>query len=326
MINAAIIGTGVGLKHLQAIEGYRKSKVKVICENNLKKLNKLKKLYPKIRFVKNYKDILKVESNINLISIASYDDNHFEQLVWFIKERKDIIVEKPMVVSIKNLNQIKRLVSKYKVNIISNLVLREVDFFKKIKKIISKKKINYIEADYLWGRKNKLFEWRSKVSEYSLTLGASIHMIDIINFLIEDRPKFVFTKGNDIHTKNTKFKKNSLLTHIFTYKNGLILKITSNATCKYPHFHEIKIFEKNKTIILNLDGKKVISKNLNAKKLNFKYPDKENRKKLIQKFIDYLLGIRKNYSPTWKEQLDLMNICFSADRSLNKKKEIKIEY
>ena len=77
MINAAIIGTGVGLKHLQAIEGYRKSKVKVICENNLKKLNKLKKLYPKIRFVKNYKDILKVESNINLISIASYDDNHF---------------------------------------------------------------------------------------------------------------------------------------------------------------------------------------------------------------------------------------------------------
>ena len=156
-------------------------------------------------FVKNYKDILKVESNINLISIASYDDNHFEQLGWFIKERKDIIVEKPMVVSIKNLNQIKRLVSKYKVNIISNLVLREVDFFKKVKNNIEKKLI--ILADYLWGRKNKLFEWRSKVSEYSLTLGASIHMIDIINFLIEDRPKFVFTKGNDIHTKNTKFKR-----------------------------------------------------------------------------------------------------------------------
>ena len=36
-INAAIIGTGIGLKHLESIEGYKKSLVKIICETNKKK-------------------------------------------------------------------------------------------------------------------------------------------------------------------------------------------------------------------------------------------------------------------------------------------------
>ena len=31
-INAAIIGTGIGEKHLEAIDGYRRSEVKIICD------------------------------------------------------------------------------------------------------------------------------------------------------------------------------------------------------------------------------------------------------------------------------------------------------
>ena len=42
-IIAAIIGMGVGEKHLQAIENYRGSKVKIICEKDKKKIKFLKK-------------------------------------------------------------------------------------------------------------------------------------------------------------------------------------------------------------------------------------------------------------------------------------------
>ncbi len=38
-IIAAIIGMGIGQKHLDAIENYKKSKVKIICEKDKKKLN-----------------------------------------------------------------------------------------------------------------------------------------------------------------------------------------------------------------------------------------------------------------------------------------------
>ena len=43
MINAAIIGSGIGLKHFEAIQGYRNSKVKIICESDDKKIKKIRR-------------------------------------------------------------------------------------------------------------------------------------------------------------------------------------------------------------------------------------------------------------------------------------------
>ncbi len=42
-IIAAIIGTGVGLKHLEAIDNYKNSLVKIICEKDKTKIKFLKK-------------------------------------------------------------------------------------------------------------------------------------------------------------------------------------------------------------------------------------------------------------------------------------------
>jgi len=42
-IVAAVIGMGVGEKHLEAIDSFVGSKVKIICEKNKKKIQILKK-------------------------------------------------------------------------------------------------------------------------------------------------------------------------------------------------------------------------------------------------------------------------------------------
>ena len=47
-IIAAVIGMGVGEKHMEAINGFMGSKVKIICEKDKKKLNIIKKKYPKM--------------------------------------------------------------------------------------------------------------------------------------------------------------------------------------------------------------------------------------------------------------------------------------
>ena len=59
MIKAAIIGSGIGLKHFEAIHNFQNSKVLIICEKNLAKINLLKK-FPKIKIVDSYKAILKM--------------------------------------------------------------------------------------------------------------------------------------------------------------------------------------------------------------------------------------------------------------------------
>ena len=111
MINAAIIGSGIGLKHFEAINGYRNSKIKIICEKNSKKVKELKSRYKNIKVISNENEIFR-SKEINLVSIASYDDDHFYQIKKCIENNKHIIVEKPMCLNLKQLNQIKMLLKK----------------------------------------------------------------------------------------------------------------------------------------------------------------------------------------------------------------------
>ena len=131
-INAAIIGTGIGIKHLEAIEGYRGSKVSVICEKDKKKFLELKKRYPKIKITNDENDIF-LNKEINLVSIASYDNYHFSQIVRCFESKKHIIVEKPMCLNKDELKKIIFLTKKNKeIKIISNLLLRVNSLFNQI--------------------------------------------------------------------------------------------------------------------------------------------------------------------------------------------------
>ena len=52
--------------------------------------------------------------------------------------------------------------------------------------------IFHFEADYLYGRLEKLLSgWRSLDPNYSVTLGGAIHLVDLIMWLIEEKPNRV---------------------------------------------------------------------------------------------------------------------------------------
>ena len=95
---------GIGQKHLDEIDNYKKSFVKIICEKNEKKIKFLKKKYPGKIITKDENVIFK-DPSINLVSIASYDDFHYSQVIKSLENNKNIIVEKPMCLT---LDQLKR--------------------------------------------------------------------------------------------------------------------------------------------------------------------------------------------------------------------------
>ncbi len=83
--------------------------------------------------------------------------------------------------SFSQLKKIAKLIRKDKqIKILSNLVLRSSSLFKIFRKKIISKDLIYAELDYNWGRIHKLYGWRSKIKNYSLILGASIHMVDLM--------------------------------------------------------------------------------------------------------------------------------------------------
>ncbi len=327
-IYAAIIGTGIGLKHLEAIDNYKNSKVLLVYEKNKKRKLKLKKIFSAIKFVDSENEIF-LNNKINLVSIASYDDHHFRQILLCLKRDINVIIEKPICLKFEELIKIKKALKKSKSKITSNMVLRVNDLFSKIKKKINPKSIYYIEGDYIWGRREKIFGWRSKVKNFSFTLGAAIHIIDLICWFLNERPTSIMAFGNNLITKRTKFKKKSFLIYILKFPNQKIVKITANMVGIHEHFHDIKIFTSKNTYIHNCNKTFKISKEKNKLKktnLNYKYPDKLNRKKMIQNFIDHLHNDKIKKVITEKEIFDLMSICFAADNSLKQKKEVKIKY
>ncbi len=321
---AAVIGMGIGEKHLRAIDGFLGSKVKIICEKNKKKIQMLKKKYPDKIITSNEESIF-LDKQINLVSIASYDNYHYNQILKCLRFNKNIIIEKPMCLNSNQLKNIYKLIKKKNIKMTSNLVLRVNALFKDFKKRINKKKVFYIEGDYIYGRKKKLFGWRSNIKQYSLTLGAGVHIIDLINWLTGLKPKAVYATGNKKATKGTVFKKNSMIAMMFEYPKDIIVKITANGAAIFDHFHELKIFSDNQTLVNSKLGSYIV-KNGKIKKILANYPDKQNRKKLIHNFIETL--IKKNIKPiiSIKEQIDLMTICFAVDKSAKLNRKIKINY
>ena len=110
-IVAAVIGFGIGKKHVDAIDSHKYSKVKTICEKNKQKVLQLKKKYRSKIIVTNEDKMFK-DKSINLVSIASYDEYHYNQILKCIKYNKHIIVEKPMCLNEKQLIDIKKKLKK----------------------------------------------------------------------------------------------------------------------------------------------------------------------------------------------------------------------
>ena len=93
------------------------------------------------------------------------------------------------------------------------MVLRANPRFGYLKKLYEENKFNklyFIEADYYWGRVEKLFGWRARISNYSLIqTGASIHLIDLILWIINKKPVFVQAFGNRIGSNKNMINSNT---------------------------------------------------------------------------------------------------------------------
>ncbi len=327
--NVGIIGLGVGEHHLLAYSKNKNCNIITVCDFDKKKQLSFKKRFPNINFTSNYLDIVR-DKKISIVSIASYDNFHFNQLVECIKAKKHIFIEKPICLLPEQLNVIKQLLLKRRNIVSSNMVLRTTPLFINVKKEIDKKRfgnIFYLEADYLWGRVIKLYEWRAKIDHYSLILGAAIHMIDLVIWILNMKPSYVTAYGNKKGTKNVKFDTFSLI--ILEFKDGKIVKITANAPSIHPHFHGLMIFGSKKSLIHNLNSTSYISKinkSNKIKKIINQYPAKQMRYKVIDEFINHLKNKKSKLTINKKIIFDVMEICFAAQKSLKLKKRIKINY
>ncbi len=323
---------GVGEKHALAYINHKKVILKAICDFDQQKLNDLNIKFCNVEKYNNDQSILN-DKDIDVVSIASYDNYHYNQIVNAINNSKHVMAEKPLCLNHNEMLEIFEAQKQNpKVKLSSNLVLRANSRFMKFKNDINKGDFGdvfYIEGDYYWGRREKLFSWRAEMDYYSIILGAAIHMIDIVMWLLNSKPINIHAIWNNIQNRETNLKYNSFAVILMKFENGVIAKITGNGGCVHPHYHGLKIFGTERTTIHNLTGAYYLDPskpNSDQIPITEPYPEKKTREKVIHSFVDSILDSSITPLVPQQDVYDVMSVCFAAEESMNTGKSISIEY
>ena len=294
-IRVGVIGLGVGRYHAETYSKNDNCDLVALCDHDKNKLNKYGKEFKVEKLYSDSIDLIR-DKDIDLVSIASYDHDHYSQVIESLKLSKHVFVEKPICQSIDELNHIFDLINSRGLQISSNFVLRSTPRFIQLKNNImsdSLGKIYSIEGDYNYGRIEKIINgWRGHDHNYSIMNGGGIHLIDLLNWLINDHAKEVFAYGNNFCVPKTKYLKHDNIISVIKYKNGAVGKISSNFGCMSPHFHRLNVYGTKGTFEQNYCGTGYIFNRDKNTKINHDveaYPSK-TKDVLISSFISNILS------------------------------------
>jgi len=109
MIGIAIVGAGAwGKNHIRVFSEIPDVQLKYICDTNSSQLSNLRKSYPRSKMVENLGPILS-DLEIKGVVITSSAASHFHLAREVLLAGKDVLVEKPMALSVKDAEEMVRI-------------------------------------------------------------------------------------------------------------------------------------------------------------------------------------------------------------------------
>lgn len=330
-IRAGIVGLGVGEKH---IAGYRKHpacRVVALCDFDEKRRAAARRAYPDLRVVADAAEILN-DPEIDVVSIASYDNYHHDQIVKALRNDKHVFVEKPLCLHEREAIRIRAMLRKRPhLRLSSNLILRQSPRFRLLKKMIASGKLGrvyYVEGDYNYGRLDKITRgWRGRLDFYSVVCGGGVHLVDLLMWLTGDHVEEVSAYGNNFCSRGSQFRYNDMVVSILKFRSGMVGKIAVNFGCVMPHFHPVTIYGTRATFLNGLDHGTLFEsrdKESRGRRIGAAYPGAE-KGDLIRGFIDAIL-VGKDSEVSTDDVFKAMSVCFAIEKAAKSGRAVKVTY
>lgn len=201
----------------------------------------------------DYKKLLK-DKKINTIIIATRHNLHARLVCEALKANKNVFVEKPLALSVKELLEIEKNYKKSKTQLMVGFNRRFSLYSQKIKKYIGDIKELLINIR-INAEKIEKDHWVYSEEGGGRILGEICHFVDLIQYFIDSYPKKIYTQGLE------KNPEENLITTI-QLENGSIGNIiyTSNGDPSFPR-ERIEIIGSNAIFIINNFRELIISKN-----------------------------------------------------------------
>lgn len=330
-VKAGIIGLGVGEAHIKGYRDHPACGAVTLCDFSDDKLAIAHRRHPGIKITNDADEILK-DPEINIVSIASYDNYHYEQIVKAIANDKHIFVEKPLCLYEEEAVHIRKLLNeKPHLKISSNLILRKSPRFALLKEMIRSGQMGelyYVEGDYNYGRFHKITEgWRGEMDFYSVVYGGGVHIVDLLLWLTSDRVLEVAAYGNDISSRGTEFKYNDMVVSILKFKSGIVGKVSANFASVSPHFHGLSIYGTKATFVNGLRHGSLFKSrdpSVNSEKMTTPYPGVE-KGALIGSFIDSIIN-GSECEVSKEDVFNAMSVCYAIEKATKERGPVAVKY
>ncbi len=319
-LGVSVIGLGVGEQHARTYASLPSCRLVSVCDLDAHRAGRLAQELS-ARVARAERDVFQ-DPEIDVVSIASYDDDHPAQLIAAIAGGKHVFVEKPLCRSAAELAAIKASwAADGRRHVASNLVLRAAPLFQWLRDRVQAGAFGEVYAfdgDYLYGRLHKITEeWRSRVEDYSVMLGGGVHMIDLMMWITGQSPTRVTASGNRLSTAGTAFRYHDFVAATYGFESGMVGRITANFGSVHRHQHVVRLFGTRGTFIYDDLGARVHwSRDPESTPEVLTLSARPASKgALIPQFIEAIVEGR-DAAPVIQSELDVIAACVAADRAV----------
>ena len=331
-LRVGIIGLGIGEQHVVGYDLNPHCKVVAICDRKGEKLERVQTRVTGVRTSRDSTDVIN-DPAIDVLSIASNDEDHFDHVCHALSCGKHVFIEKPICQSLSQLREIKHLWSRANgsLKLKSNLVLRGAPLYRWVKQQVQSGEIGQVysfDGDYLYGRLSKLTDgWRATTENYSVMEGGGIHLIDLMVWMTGQRPETIHAVGNRVCSNGTRFRYEDFVAATMTFSSRMIGRITANFGCVHGHQHVVRLFGTKGTFVHDDKGPRYQAHRDPAPPAeSLSYGSLSPSKYvLINDFIDAVLRDR-NIEAETQADFDVMSICIASDHALRTHSVAEIQY
>jgi len=328
MIQAAVLGLGVGAQHARAIAAHPRARLAWLCDLVPARAERLAVELGQGAIARDYAAIL-ADPAVNVVALASYDDQHAAQVRAAFAAGKHVFCEKPLCRTIDELHAIVRARGSH--HLACNLILRAAPLYRWLRDAIRGGELGEIYAfdgDYLYGRLAKITDgWRGGVEDYSVIQGGGVHLVDLMMWLLGQRPVRVAAVGNRIVTRDTQFRYSDFVAATYELPSSAVARITANFWCVHKHQHVVRVFGTKATFIHDDAGARLhTQRDPGGPPCTIELaPVAASKGDLVPAFLDDLIAGR-DPAPAARHEFAVIAACIAADRALVTAQPQSIEY
>jgi predicted dehydrogenase len=320
-VRIGVIGLGVGERHIEAYREHPDARVVALCDFDQQRLQAVAARHGIADTTPDAAALL-ARPDLDLVSIASWDDAHHAQVCAALSSGKHVFVEKPLCQTEAHAREIAGLLAAHPgLRLSSNLPLRRIPRFRELRERVRDGRFGrlfLLEGDYDYGRLHKLTDgWRGDLEHYSIVAGGGVHLIDLLLWLTGDAIVEVSAMGTRVATQGTKFRDPDTVVAILRFAGGAIGKLGCNFACVHPHFHGVRVYGTEASFVNALGDATLWTRGPDgavAEPVTAMYPSGD-KGQVARSLVDAVLG-RGEPEVSEREIFDAMAVCFAIERAL----------